>query len=117
MDIAVAGASLPLSLSSLQLILEIVDRIPWALALLALVPGFCIHKLRLERFPVAICRLLFDDNLLVVVGEFIDDVLDSAFAEFELVKGRDALGSDGDTLEVFVNRGSMCIEDLDWEMW
>ena len=60
--------------------------------------GLGVHELRLERFPITIGRLLFNDNLLVVVGELIDNEFDSAFAKFELVKGGDALGGNGDTM-------------------
>ena len=59
-------------------------------------PGLSVHELRLEVFPVAICRLFFDDNLLVVVRQLIDDIFDGAFSKFELVEGGDALGRDGD---------------------
>lgn len=39
---------------------------------------------------------MFNDNLLVVVGKFVDDVFDR-FAELELVELGDALGRDSDT--------------------
>ena len=88
---------LPLSLAGFQLVFEVVHRISWALAFLALVPGLGVHELLLERFPVAICRFLFNNDLLVVVRKLIDNVFDGSFAELEFVKCRYALWCDGDT--------------------
>ena len=59
-------------------------------------PRFCIHQLTLERLPIWIRARVLDDNLFVVIGEFVDNVFDR-FAKLELIELGDAVGRDGDT--------------------
>ena len=59
-------------------------------------PRFCIHQLTLERLPIWISARVLDDNLFVVIGEFVDNVFDR-FAELELIEFGDAVRRDGDT--------------------
>lgn len=46
--------------------------------------------------PVAILGRFLNDNLFVVVCQFVQDVLD-LLVEFQLVKLRHAVGGDGDS--------------------
>ena len=54
-----------------------------------------IHQLVLKRLPIRIGARVLDDNLLVIVGQLVDDVFDR-LAELELVELGDALRRDGD---------------------
>lgn len=58
----------------------------------------------MEGFPVAVCALIFYHNLFVVIGQLVDDVLDGAFAKFELVEGGDTLRRDGDTTQLPISK-------------
>jgi hypothetical protein len=48
-------------------------------------------------FPIAIFGCLLYDNLLVVIGQFVENVLD-LLIELELVEFRHAVGGDGDSV-------------------
>lgn len=86
----------PLPLPTRRIILDIIDRIPRPDALLAVLAlGSCRQQLLAEGVVIVVGRGLFDDNVLPVVGDFVDDPFDG-FAEFQVVKGRDAFGVDGD---------------------
>ena len=83
--------SQPLAFTTFKLILEIVDSISGTFALLASMCCFGVDEFVAKDFVVAIAGFLFNDNLLVVVGELIDDIFDGAFAQLELVVRRDAI--------------------------
>jgi len=87
----------PRPLPTLQLILDIKDRITAADPLFALlVLALGVEQLFAEDGVVRVGRGLFDDDFLVVVGDFVDDPF-GGFAELEVVEGLDAFGGDGDT--------------------
>lgn len=67
---------LPCPLSTLQLILKIIDGISWPLALLAFMPRLRIHELVLEGIPIRVRRRILDNDFFVVIGKLVDDVLD-----------------------------------------
>lgn len=92
----ICGA-VPCALPTVQLILKVVYCISWALPLLALVARLSIHNLLLEVLPFRIRRGFLDDDLLVVVGQLVDDIFDR-FAQFEFVEFGDAIGRDGDSV-------------------
>ena len=87
----------PRPLPGLQLILNIKHRIPPANPLFALlVLALGIEQFFAEDAVVRASGGLFDDDFLVVVGDFVDDPF-GGFAELEVVEGLDAFGGDGDT--------------------
>ena len=53
-------------------------------------------------FPIAIVGCLLYDNLLVVIGQFVENVLD-LLIELELVEFRHAVGGDGDSVFGFLS--------------
>lgn len=55
-----------------------------------LVLGLGVDELLAEVLPVAVVRGVVDDDLLVVVGQLVDDVL-VLLAELQIVVGGDAL--------------------------
>lgn len=75
----------------------------------SLVLGLSVHQLLTEGVPVAILRCLFDNNLLVVVRQLVDNVLD-ILVELQLVEFRHALRGDGDSTIV---AWSVCARILD----
>ena len=88
-----------LALAARSVILDIVDSVAAANALVALaVLALGADKLLAESVVVGLGGLVLDNNLLPVVGDLEDDPLE-ALAELKLVEGSDALGSDGDTVE------------------
>ena len=80
-----------------SVVLDVVDSVATANAGVAsAIVALGANELLTESLVVVLVRLLLDDNLLVVIGNLVDDPLD-ALAELELVEGSDALGCDGDT--------------------
>ena len=65
--------------------------------------GLGVDKLLAEAIPVGVFRGILDHDLLVVVGELVDDVLD-ALAELELVELADAFLRNLDTAETSCQR-------------
>jgi len=85
--------------------LHVVHSVAAANARLALlVVALGVDQLLPESLVVGLGGRLLDNDLLVVVGDLEDDPL-GALAEFEVVEGSDALGSDGDTTGVSVSCG------------
>ena len=92
------------ALTTLELVLDVENSVTAANALLALaVLALGVEKLLAEYVKVGLLGSLFDDNLLPVVADLVDDPLD-ILAELELVEGANALGRDGDTVTVLVPR-------------
>ena len=86
-----------LALAVGSVVLDVVDGVTAANARVALaVVALGADELLAESLVVVLLGCLLDDNLLVVIGDLVDDPLE-ALAELELVEGRDALGCDGDT--------------------
>lgn len=56
-----------------------------------------VGELVAEDFPVLVARRLFDNDALLVVGDLVDNKLDFAAAQTELVEGVDAFIFNGDT--------------------
>jgi len=78
-----------------EVVLEVVDGVAGTLALTAgLVLGSGVDKLLTKGLPVLVCGCLLNNNLLVVVGELVDDVL-VLLAELQVIVGGDALLRDG----------------------
>ena len=91
------GDLVALALAVGSVVLDVVDGVATANAGVALaVIALGADELLAESLVVVLARLLLDDNLLVVIGDLVDDPLE-ALAELELVEGSDALGGDGDT--------------------
>lgn len=97
--------AVPCALPTVQLILKVVYRIPWALPLLALVARLRIHNLLLEVLPFRIRGGFLDNDLFVVVRQLVDDIFDR-FAQFEVVEFGDAIGRDGDSVVKIMERFS-----------
>lgn len=88
----VAGA-----LPAVQLILDVVDGVAAAHALLAAaVFALGAEQLFAEDAPVGFLGRLLDDDFFPVVADLVDDVFD-VFAQLELVERANAFGVDGDT--------------------
>ena len=86
-----------LALAVGSVVLDVVDGVTAADTRVALaVVALGADELLAESLVVVLLGCLLDDNLLVVIGDLVDDPLE-ALAELELVEGRDALGCDGDT--------------------
>ena len=91
------GDLVALALAVGSVVLDVVDGVATANARVALaVVALGVDELLAESLVVVLAGLLLDDNLLVVIGDLVDDPLE-ALAELELVEGSDALGGDGDT--------------------
>jgi hypothetical protein len=89
----------PLALAS-GLILDIKHRVPPSDALDAgLVLALGVEQLFAEFAVVSVRGGLFDDDLLPVVADLVDDPF-RALAEFEVVEGLDAFGIYGDSTGV-----------------
>lgn len=86
--------AIPCALAALQLVLEIIHRIPRPSSLLPLGARLGVQDLLLEILPFRVGGGFLDDDFLVVVRELVDDVFER-FAEFELVELGDAVRVDG----------------------
>jgi hypothetical protein len=87
----------PRSLATGQIILDIVDGITTAHALLALaVLALGVEQLLAEHVEVGLVGCLLHHNLFPVVADLVDYPLD-VFAELQLVELADAVGIYGDT--------------------
>jgi len=97
-----------------SIILDIIHCIPASNALLAsLVLALRIQQLLTERAEIGDFGRLFDDNLLPVVADLVDDPF-GVFAELELVESRYTVRMDGDTVEV-LEVGRRDVEAQGWE--
>lgn len=86
-----------LALAVGSVVLDVVDSVTAANARVALaVVALSADELLAESLVVVLSGLVLDDNLLVVIGDLVDDPLE-ALAELELVEDSDALRCDGDT--------------------
>lgn len=97
-DVADEGDLVALALAAGSVVLDVVDGVTatnafGTLAVLAL----GVDQLLAEGVVVGLGGGLLDDDLLVVIGELVDDPL-GALAELEVVELLDALRSDGDTV-------------------
>ena len=61
-----------------------------------------VYQLFAEVFPIAIFGCLLNDNLLVIIRQFVENVLD-LLVELELVEFRHAVGGDGDSVFGFLS--------------
>lgn len=91
------GNLAPRALTRRQVVGKVIHGVSWALRQrTALGLGLGVDKLLAEAIPVGVFRGILDYDLLVVIGELVDDVLD-ALSELELVELGDALLRDLDT--------------------
>jgi hypothetical protein len=87
----------PGSLATLQLILDVEDRVPPTDALLsAAVLALGVEQLLAEDIVVCFFGGFLDDDFFVVVADLVDYPF-NVLAELELVERADAVGVDGDT--------------------
>lgn len=86
-----------LALAVGSIVLDVVDGVTAANARVTLaVVALGADELLAESLVVVLSGLVLDDNLLVVIGDLVDDPLE-ALTKLELVEDSDALGCDGDT--------------------
>jgi len=91
------GNLVPGAFRVLQLVLDIEDSIASTNSLLsATILALRVEQLFTECGPVVFFACLFNDNLLPVVADFIDDPF-HGFAELEIVEGRNTFWSDRDS--------------------
>jgi len=85
------------ALAALEIVLDVVDGVAAADALLAsTVLALGADQLLTKDGPVILGRGLLDDDLFPVIANLVDDPL-CALAQLEIVEGGDALGRDRDT--------------------
>jgi hypothetical protein len=105
------GICVPLALTTAEVVLNVVDSVAGGRTALAVLGS---SELLTENLVVLVVADGIDNNVLLVIGDLVDDVLGLALAETELVECRQALVLDGNTanrninIEFKENDGRLC---------
>jgi hypothetical protein len=94
------GECVPLALTTAEVVLNVVDSVPGSGAALAVLGS---SELLAENLVVLVVTDGIHNNVLLVIGDLVNDVLGLALAETELVECRQALVLDGNTANRNIN--------------
>lgn len=97
------GGCAPLALTAAEVVLNVVDGVPGSGTTLAVLGS---SELLTENLVVLVMTDSVDNNVLLVIGDLVDDVLGLALAQTELVECRQALVLDGNTANRKINMKS-----------